>query len=72
MKKYIIKNLSELENIITLDNYPNFVFDFATWLSMVVAAKHQRPQVLIPDFTKFQWIDDGKHDVEINLKEIKK
>jgi hypothetical protein len=68
MNSHDIKKLSELENIITPENFNGFVDDFVTWLALCVTAKHTKPQQLKLDFTHFRWIDDGKHDIEITIK----
>lgn len=68
MKTYNIKTIADLENIITSKNASAFLQDFTTWLAMCITAKEMKPQVLKPDFTHFEWIDDGKHNINVTIK----
>ena len=72
--RYKIDSMKDIVNTINEDNFENFMIDFSQWLALYIkVAKATREK--LPKETKgktnweifeggFNWIDDGKHDIE--------
>ena len=65
-----LKSVEDIINVVNENNLDNFIVDFKNYLAMHIVLKiakenHKDVDVQV-DKTIFQWIDDGKN--EINLK----
>ena len=77
-KKYKIRTFQDMADMITVDNYTNFMTDLGKLLEMVMAMKTLRDKQvkagkLQPEdahlaFPEFTWKDGDKHANFINLK----
>lgn len=70
MKKYTLKTISDIEKVLTKDNIECFKKDFCAYLDLLVLAKQESisTYVEIPNKGTFNWIDDGKNDIKINIE----
>ena len=79
-KKYNIKTIEQIVNIVNEDNIENLSIDFALWLRQVLnvftAVRKENPEVKdllnsqIAD-VGFIWIDDNKNEIKFTSVEIK-
>lgn len=69
-KQYDLKTVEDITNVLNESNIDNFLVDFKMWLSMRIEFKKIKEMVGVVKFdnTQFRWIDDGKHEADINLK----
>lgn len=64
-KKYLIKSIEDLSDVINEDNFANFMIDFTDLMIKIVKVKKEfknlngeYPKGLMPEYT---WIDDGEN-----------
>jgi len=81
MKKHKIKTMQDATDIITRENLPRFLKDFEGFLmSYIIMAELLEA---LDTFSKekektkiktigFTWIDDGKDNINVNIKPLKK
>lgn len=63
--EYEIKTISDILKIVNHNNLENFLKDFELFLSNYVILKAMcKNDATCNEFT---WIDDGKHNIEVNL-----
>jgi len=71
-KKYQIKTIKELLDIVTPENIDCFLKDFGSWLAINVMAKTANKEmgnaIDISTSGVFTWIDDGKNDARITIQ----
>ena len=65
-KTYDIETISDIANAVNADNVMNFLKDFEGTIISFVQAKELSPDV---KWDSFHWIDDGKHNITIELTE---
>jgi len=65
-KTYHIETISDIANAVNADNVMNFLKDLEGTLLFFVQAKALSPDV---KWESFKWIDDGKHNITIELTE---
>jgi hypothetical protein len=77
-KKYKISTISDLTNVITPENFANFMTDFTDVMIKIVAIKKKIKEVsgeypTEPFCAEFTWIDDshrGVKEIHINGEKI--
>jgi len=71
-KKYEIKTIEDILNVVTADNMECFLKDFSAWLSLNITAqiadKIMGETADIRTSGTFTWIDDGKNDMNIKVE----
>ena len=71
-KRYEINTIEELLAVVTVENMENFIEDFKAFLAVSMLTKTVQDAVGAKGMqTKFVWIDDGKHDIKIDIHEKK-
>lgn len=78
-KKYQLKTLKEIINVVNENNLKNFLIDFQNWLSFKVGikkvikalSKETKESIEIELDESFIWIDDGKTGGKITMPIIK-
>jgi hypothetical protein len=70
MTTYDIRTIDDLAKVATSDNLDNLITDLRGWLLCVIVARHMAQADGVDlqateQWTSFQWIDDGKHDIHI-------
>lgn len=76
-KKYKIKTLNDIINCTNEDNLDNFLTDLRGILTALYALRSLSEFIGETDAEKemlsdgFTWIDDGKHNINISIKEKK-
>jgi len=71
MKKYDLKTIKEILDVITPENIEVFKKDFCAFLDYdceIKKATKEMPNIEIMPADTFKWIDDGKNDVYMNIK----
>ena len=63
---YEIESISDISEMITLENFDRFMADFIVCLHTYAKIKDKHPETKYPSMT---WIDDGKHEITIKLNE---
>ena len=67
--KHDIKTIRDILESVNENNVDNFLVDFSCWLKILTADKGLLKNFLCPETSQyFQWIDDGKHNANINFK----
>lgn len=70
IKEYKLKTIQDIVKVVDLDNIENFITDFKNYLSSRIItreiAKISDADIQTNDF--FNWIDDGKTDIKINIQ----
>ncbi len=75
-KEYEIKTLNDVLRAVTLDNRANFLKDFENFLTIWTTTRslieNVAPDTLEPTINsiEFKWIDDGKHDAQVNVEVV--
>lgn len=77
-KEYKITKVSEIAEVITVENLDRFLEDFRAWCEFRIAIKlatEETPmvaEIMSMDDTTFHWVDDGKvglSELEVKLVE---
>lgn len=63
--EYTIKNIKDLCEVVTLDNYERLSEDINIFLQTIAKLK-QESTFIIPE--ELMWIDDGKHDLTLKFE----
>jgi hypothetical protein len=73
-KKYTLKTITEITDTVTEKNIDNFIIDFKTFLLLAIQFKKLRllKDLVKFDASKFEWKDDGKNNIVVNIKKDKK
>jgi hypothetical protein len=66
-KRYEIKTIKEIIELINETNINNFIVDFTNWLHLRVYVNNL-PRSRFENNDTFVWIDDNKNEININFK----
>jgi hypothetical protein len=66
-KRYEIKTIKEIIELINETNINNFIVDFTNWLHLRVYVNNL-PRNRFKNNDTFVWIDDDKNEININFK----
>jgi hypothetical protein len=69
-EKIKITTISDILNIVTEENKENFLRDFSNFLTINLKLKNLKINNLIISPKDFVWIDDGKNDIELEIKDV--
>lgn len=64
MKKHVIKSVQDIADATNPDNLNDFILDLKGILLAYYLTKQSCPDIRLNQFT---WIEDGKHEININL-----
>jgi len=70
-KTYELKTLEEVIAVVNEDNFNVFMKDFRAWVALHMSIKKVQemfPSVIRTEGNVFKWTDDGKTEMNINLK----
>jgi len=68
MKKYTIESIDDISKATTLENFEDFIIDLRGILCVYHQLKSIDNNVRL---TKFVWIDDKKHNIDVILSDKK-
>ncbi len=72
MKKIKIRTIKDIHNAVNEGNLENFLTDFKSYLSIHLVAKkiaeNEEGMRIESDNSVFNWIDDGKNDIDLKIK----
>lgn len=67
-----LKTVEDIIKVVNEDNLQNFIVDFTNYLAMHMALKNvqekEKDVDVQVDKTVFQWIDDGKNEINLKIK----
>ena len=67
MKKYKLNTIKEIIDILDYENIDNFLIDFNNFIRFKVSLKELKEIKIETTDDCFNWIDDGKNDVNMNI-----
>ena len=65
-KRYELKTIKEILDVVNSENIEGFLTDFSCWLGLMIGSKAIGAEEKYPGV--FHWIDDGKNNVSINIE----
>jgi len=68
-----LKTIEDIIKVVNEKNIENFLIDFSNYLALQIAINKTTLEniKIISDEKVFHWIDDGKNNISINIKEVK-
>jgi hypothetical protein len=66
-REYKLNTIKEIIDILDYENIDNFLIDFNNFIRFKVSLKELKEIKIETTDDCFNWIDDGKNDVNINI-----
>jgi len=71
--KHNIEKIEDIFKVVNSNNKENFLKDFSNWLDLNISLKENVEKSSLKDVIKlplnqFIWIDDGKNEMNLNIK----
>lgn len=71
MNNHKLRTIKQITNVVNENNIDNFLIDFRSFLQARIGWKKLGMNGIAKmDFTSFNWIDDGKNDVMVEIKPL--